>query len=134
MAESNENQELLDLANPSKSFKLFNEKLEVKARSLSVDDFIELQSLFPGEDVFDVNGLLNSQKAVEAFAVIVWLGVRKDTPKLEALENVRIVVNIRALKEWRPVVQYVGGVVFADDDDDAPPPKEDDEAAEPKNA
>ena len=90
--------------------------------------------MFSDIDVFDVNGLLNSKNAVEAFAVIVWLGVRRDTPKLETLENVRIVVNIRSLREWQLVVTHIGGVVFRNEDDtDEPPPKDNDEAAEPKN-
>ena len=133
MAAKTENNELLDLANVPETFDLLDGKLKVIARALDMNDFIELQQMFPDQNVFNPTDFLNT-KGLEAFAAIAWLGVRKDTPQLEELASIHTVINVRTIPEWQPVLSYISGIEFADTDNaDEPPPKAEDEAVEPKN-
>ena len=133
MAATTENNELLDLANVPETFDLFNGKLKVIARTLDMNDFMELQKMFPDQNVFNPNEFMNA-KGLEAFAAIAWLGVRRDTPELKELASIHIAINVRTIPEWRPVLSYISGIEFADKDNaDEPPPKAEDEATEPKN-
>lgn len=136
MENSNPNQELFELSNPAKSFYPFGEELEVKARALSIDDLNELQEMFPDHNAYDANDLLNAGKdvSIKAYVAIVWLGVRKDTPRLKELASVRATLNAQTVRKWQPAVSYIAGIEFVDaDNTDEPPPKAEDEAVDPKN-
>lgn len=105
----------MDMMNPIKTFNVMG--LDIHARSLTINHFGELKSIFSHWQSFDVTELLNSAESLEAFATVVWMGVREDTPELAKKEQVFVAVNLRTLNEWQPVVEYISGVQFQGDDD-----------------
>lgn len=114
-AEVRIDQNFMDMVNPTKTFNVMG--LDVHARSLTINHFGELKSMFSHWQSFDVTELLNSSESLEAFAVVIWMGVRKDTPELATKEQVFVAVNLHTLNDWQPVVEYISGVQFQSDDD-----------------
>lgn len=106
-------QNFIDMMNPIETFEVMG--LKVHARSLTINHFGELKTMFKEWQSFDVSELLNSTESLEAFASVIWMGVREDTPELAEKEQVFVAVNLRTLNEWSPVVEYISGVQFQSD-------------------
>lgn len=126
-AEVRIDQNFMDMVNPTKTFKVIG--LDVHARSLTINHFGELKAMFSHWQSFDVTELLNSSESLEAFAVVIWMGAREDTPELATKEQVFVAVNLRTLNDWQPVVEYISGVQFQSDDD-----TDTDTSSEPEDA
>ena len=71
-------QNFMDMMNPSQEFSVMG--LTVNARALVIENFAELKQMFPKWQSFEVTELLNSGDSLEAFASIIWMGVRDGTP------------------------------------------------------
>lgn len=108
-------QNFMDMMRPIKTFNVMG--LDVHARSLMMSHFGELKSIFSHWQSFDVTELLNSSESLEAFATVIWMGVREDTPELATKEYVFVAVNLHTLNDWQPVVEYISGVQFQNNDD-----------------
>ena len=124
----NIDQDLLEMLAPVQTFDVMGVK--INARELTISDYAELKKIFKDWQSFDLAELYNESR-FDAFGVIVWLGIREDTPKLKNREMVNRVINMRTFQAWMPVFTYISGVEIAIDaaDDELPPETETDNSS-----
>ena len=129
---ANVDQNFIDMLAPVQTFDVMG--AEIKARPLTIADFGELKVTFKDWQSFDIAELYNESR-FDAFAVIVWIGTRDDTPQMKSKATADKVINMLNFQAWMPVFTYISGVeIGIDAADDLPPEPESEADAARKNA